>query len=47
VFDWVRRRLPFTVVGALDLSPLVVFFLIWFARMFLVNSLIDIAVRLR
>ena len=47
VFEWVRRRLPFTVIGALDLSPMLVFFFIWFARMFLVNSLIDVAVRLR
>jgi YggT family protein len=47
VFEWVRHRLPFTVIGALDLSPMLVFFFIWFARMFLVNSLVDIAVRLR
>ena len=47
VFDWVRRRLPFTVVGMMDLSPVAVFFLIWFARLFLVNSLIDLSIRLR
>ncbi|OGX40331.1 MAG: hypothetical protein A3C53_03115 [Omnitrophica WOR_2 bacterium RIFCSPHIGHO2_02_FULL_68_15] len=47
VFEWVRHRLPFAVIGTLDLSPMLVFFFIWFARMFLVNSLIDIAVRLR
>src|SRR3989338_7406623 len=47
VFEWVRRHLPFTVVGMMDLSPILVFFFIWFARMFLVNSLIDIAARLR
>ena len=47
VFEWVRRRLPFAVIGMLDLSPMLVFVFIWFARMFLVNSLIDVAVRLR
>jgi YggT family protein len=47
VFEWIRRRLPFAVVGALDLSPLVVFFLIWFAQRFLVVSMLDVAVRLR
>ena len=47
VFAWVRRRLPFTMVGMMDLSPIVVFFSIWFARLFLVNSLVDIASRLR
>jgi YggT family protein len=47
VFDWVRRHLPFAVVGMFDLSPIVVFFLIWFAQRFLIVSLLDIAVRLR
>jgi len=47
VFAWVRRRLPFTMVGMMDLSPIVVFFGIWFTRLFLVNSLIDIAARIR
>ena len=47
VFDWVRRHLPFTRVGMMDLSPILVFFAIWFGRMFLVSSLLDVAVRLR
>ena len=47
LFEWVRQRLPFAVIGMLDLSPMVVFFTIWFARMFLVSSLMDVAVRLR
>ena len=46
-FDWVRRHLPFTMVGMLDLSPLLVFFFIWFLRIFLVRSLLDLAIRLR
>jgi YggT family protein len=47
VFDWVRRHLPFSTVGMMDLSPILVFFAIWFGRMFLVNSLLDVAARLR
>jgi YggT family protein len=47
IFDWVRRRLPFTMVGMMDLSPLVVFFFIHFARLFLVTSLLDVSLRLR
>ena len=47
VFAWVRRRLPFTMVGMMDLSPIVVFFSIWFMRLFLINSLVDIAARIR
>ena len=47
VFEWVRRRLPFSVIGALDLSPMAVFFILWFSRMFLVSSLLEMAARLR
>lgn len=47
VFEWVRRRLPFVVVGMMDLSPVVVFFGISFLRMFAVGSLLDLASRLR
>ena len=47
VFDWVRRHLPFTVVGMIDLSPLIVFFLIQLCQMVLVRSLLELGVRLR
>ena len=47
VFEWIRRRIPFAMVGMMDLSPMLVFLLIWFLRMFLVTSLIEIGVRLR
>ena len=46
VFDWVRRHVPFAMVGMLDLSPILVFFGIWFLRIFLIRSLLDLAVRL-
>ena len=47
VLNWVRRRLPFAIVGMLDLSPIIVLLVLWFARMFLVGSLLDLSVRLR
>ncbi len=47
LFDWVRQRLPFARVGMLDLSPMLVLFLLWFLRMFLVQSLFDLASHLR
>jgi len=46
-FDWIRRRLPFAVVGMLDLSPMILLLILWFARMFLVKSLLDLSVHLR
>lgn len=43
VFDLIRRKIPLVMMGVLDLSPLVVFMLIWFAKMFLIASLYDLA----
>ena len=47
MFGWIRRWVPFAVVGLLDLSPLVVLLLIWFMRLFIVRSLLDLAIRLK
>lgn len=41
----VRRALP--DIGGIDLSPLVVIVAIYFLQSFLVNSLMDVAVRLQ
>jgi YggT family protein len=42
----VRRTLPFVVVGAFDLSPLVVMLALQFLRSFLVGTLTEFAYRL-
>ena len=47
VFDWIRQRMPFLTVGMLDLSPMVAFFGIYFLRVFLVRTLLDLSLRLR
>jgi len=47
VFNWVRRRLPFVMVGMIDLSPMLVLLGLWFARMFVVGTLLDLSMRLR
>ncbi len=47
VFDWIRQRLPFLMIGMLDLSPMVAFFGIYFLRVFLIRTLLDLSVRLR
>lgn len=47
LFAWIRRRLPFVVVGMIDLSPIVAFFLIQLIQMSLVRSLFDLGLRLR
>ena len=47
VFAWVREHLPFTRVGMMDLSPIVVFVLIQLIQMVVVRSLFDLAFRLR
>lgn len=47
VFNWIRTKLPFTMVGMLDLSPMVAFLIIYFLRLFLIRTLIDLSVQLR
>jgi len=47
VFARVRRWLPFTLMGGVDLSPLVVIFAIYFVQIFLVGSLFDMAHSMR
>ncbi len=46
-FAWIRRRLPFVVVGMIDLSPVVLLLVIWFVRLSLVPVLMELAVRMR
>ena len=47
LFAWVRRHLPFAVVGMIDLSPLIVLIFFQFLQMVVVHSLFDLAFRLR
>ena len=47
LFDWVRRHLPFAVIGMIDLSPIIVIIGIQLIQMVLVQSLFDYAYRLR
>jgi len=44
VCDPIRRLLP-TVVGGLDLAPMIVLVVIWFLRLFVVASLHELAFR--
>ena len=46
IYAWVRRRLPFVVVGMFDLSPLVVLLLIQVMQLVVVRSLLDLGSRL-
>ena len=46
VFAMVRRRLPFPRMS-IDLSPLIVVFILLFLQMFVVSSLLDMGTRLR
>ena len=47
VFAWIRRKMPFVVVGMLDLSPLMIFVGISLIQMFIVPTLYEMAMRLR
>ena len=45
VLSWLRRRFPL-MAGSIDFSPLLVIFVIYFLRSFLVKTLYDLAMRL-
>ena len=45
VLSWLRRRFPL-MAGSIDFSPLIVIFVIYFLRTFLVKTLFDLAMRL-
>ena len=47
LFAWVRQRLPFAVIGMIDLSPLIVLLSIQLLQMIVVRSLFEFGVRLR
>lgn len=45
LFVWIRRRLPFVIVGGFDLSPLVVFAIIIFLQRAVVDNLYRLGTR--
>ena len=47
VLEWIKHRLPFVVIGMLDLSPIVAFLGIQLIQMVVVRTLLDIAIHLR
>jgi len=47
VLEPVRKILPFTLKFGVDISPIIAFLAIIFIKSFLVDTLLDLAVRLR
>lgn len=47
VFFRIRRLMPFTLIGGIDLSPLVLLLAIQFSRIFIVNTLYQLAANVR
>ena len=47
IFAWIRKHLPFAVVGMIDLSPIIALVVIQLLQMVVVQSLFDYAYRLR
>ncbi len=47
LFAWVRRHLPFAMVGMIDLSPIIVLVTIQLLQMVVVRSLFELGARLR
>lgn len=47
VLEPVRRFLPFQLKTGIDISPLIVFLMVLFLRSFIVQTLLDLAYRLK
>lgn len=47
VYDYIRRYMPFLVVGGIDLTPIVVILAIQFLQIAIVGNLIDLSHSLR
>jgi len=43
VFRWVHRKLPFTIIGGIDISPLIILAALYFLDTVIYGSLLDIA----
>ena len=43
----IRKILPFSLKLGIDISPIIAFFAVIFLKSFLINTLLDIAMRLR
>ena len=46
-FGWIRRRIPFAMVGMLHLSPMILLLFIWFVQLAVIPSLYDLAAHWR
>jgi YggT family protein len=46
VFDRVRRWLPFTIIGGIDLSPIAILLAIQFLKIFLVQTVSQLALQM-
>ncbi len=46
VLSWLRRRIPLLMTAGIDFSPLLVIFAIYFIRLFVVQTLYDLALRM-
>jgi YggT family protein len=46
VFDRVRRWLPFTIIGGIDLSPIAILLVIQFLKIFLVQTVSQLALQM-
>ena len=47
VFAWIRRRVPFAMVGMIDLSPIIALLTIQLLQMVVIRSLLELGYRLR
>lgn len=47
VFRWVHKTLPFTIIGGIDISPIIIVMALYFADMVIYETLMDIALQMK
>ncbi|MCK4905446.1 YggT family protein [bacterium] len=47
ILEPTRKLLPFSLKFSIDISPIIAFLIIWFLKIFLVQTFIDLALKLK
>lgn len=47
ILEPIRKLLPFSLKFSIDISPIIAFLIIWFLKIFLVQTFIDLALKLK
>jgi YggT family protein len=47
LFRWVHKKLPFTIIGGIDISPIIIVMVLYFADIVIFETLMDLAYQMK